>query len=456
MTQTDDRRRHRPTRAAALVAAAALALGGCAAAGEGDGPVTLTYWMWDANQLPAYQECASAFEAANPDVRVNIEQYGWEDYWTQLTARMVAESAPDVFVDHTQQFGKYAGFGQILDLEDRVEESGIDLDQYQPGLVDLWRGADGGLYGMPKDWDTVGLYYNADLLAEAGIDPAEMWRLEWNPQDGGSFERLLARLTVDRNGVRGDEPGFDSERVAVYGMGYGEAGGGFGQAQWASFALSTGWTYADRNPWPTRLAYDDPAFIETIGWYRSLIEKGYMPPLAAATSGIGVIESMGSGAYATLVEGAWNARAMSELQGVDIRVAPTPVGPSGQRASVFNGVSDAVYAGTPHPDEAWRWVEYLAGRDCQDAVATHARVFPAIAESSTIAVAAFEELGVDAQAFAVHVEDGTGVQAPVTGSWARIQSVMAPAMDAVLALQRDPSSLAAANDRVNAVLADDS
>lgn len=451
-------RARRGRRAAAVGAAlsATLALAGCAGPADADAPVTITYWMWDANQVPGYQQCATDFEAANPDVLINIEQYGWDDYWTQLTARMVAESAPDVFVDHAQQFGKYASFDQILDVEDRVEESGLDLEQYQPGLVDLWRGPEGGLYGLPKDWDSVGLFFNAALVAEAGYTPEDLWELEWNPQDGGTFEQFLARLTVDENGVRGDQPGFDKDRVAVHGMGYNESGGGFGQVQWAPFALSNGWTYAERNPWPTELAYEDPAFAEAITWYRSLVDKGYMPPLAVATSGIGTIESMGSGSYATLIEGAWNARAMSELQGVDVGTAPTPIGPSGQRASVYNGLSDAIYAGTPHPDEAWRWVEYLATPECQDVVAEQARVFPAITTASEKAVAAFEEIGVDADAFAVHVEEGTGVLPPVTGRWAEVQSIMQPTMDSVLSFRSDPSSLAAADARVDRLFASDS
>ncbi|WP_278235807.1 sugar ABC transporter substrate-binding protein [Isoptericola sp. AK164] len=450
------RRLRRP---AALVATGVLALAGCATpsgTGGPDGQVTLTYWMWDANQVPGYQQCAQDFEAENPDVLVNLEQYGWDDYWTQLTARMVAESAPDVFVDHAQQFGKYASFDQILDISDRVEASDIDLDQYQDGLVDLSRGPDGGLYGLPKDWDTVGLFYNADMVAEAGYAPEDLWELEWNPRDGGTFEEFLARMTVDENGVRGDEPGFDPSRVDVYGLGYNESGGGFGQVQWAPYALSNGWTYADTNPWPTSFDYDDPALAEAIGWWRSLIEKGYMPPLPVATSGIGTIESLGSGGYAALIEGSWNSRAMAELQGVDVRVAPTPVGPTGERASVFNGLSDAIYAGTEHPDEAWRWVEYLASPACQDVVAAEGRVFPAISSSSEKAVATFSELGIEADAFAVHVEDGTGTLSPVTDRWSEVQSIMQPAMDEVMSSTDDPGPiLADADARVDRVMADE-
>ena len=452
-------KRFQLTRAAAAVAflgAGSLALGltgcGTAVAADDADTDTLTYWMWDSNQIPGYQKCATAFEQQNPDILINIEQYGWGDYWTQLTARMVAESAPDVFVDHAQQFGKYASFDQILDISEYIEESGLDMDQYQDGLTDLWKGEDGGIYGLPKDWDTVGLFYNADMLADAGYTAEDLEKLEWNPKDGGTFEKFLAHMTIDQNGVRGDEEGFDPNRVATYGLGYNEAGDGFGQVQWAAFAFSTGWYYGDQNPWPRQMDYDDPRFKETIDWYRGLIKKGYIPPLSIATSGIGTLESLGSGGYATLIEGSWNARAMSEMGGVNVQVAPTPIGPQGKRASMFNGLSDAVYAGTDHPDKAWRWVEYLASRECQDMVADEARVFPAIKESSDRAVAKFEELGINAEAFNVHVQDHTTFLSPVTYNWAQIQSIMAPTMDAIFSFQADMDSLDPANARVNGLL----
>ena len=41
----------------------------------------IDYWLWDANQQPAYQKCADKFKEANPNVNVKITQYGWDDYW---------------------------------------------------------------------------------------------------------------------------------------------------------------------------------------------------------------------------------------------------------------------------------------------------------------------------------------------------------------------------------------
>lgn len=258
-------------------------------------------------------------------------------------------------------------------------------------------------------------------------------------------------MTIDENGVRGDEEGFDPNNVEVYGMGYGESGGGYGQVQWSAFALSNGWLYANESPWPTSFNYGEQSFVDTIAWYTGLIEKGYMPSFAQATSGIGATDALAAGGYATLVEGSWNARNLVEKEGVSLQVAPTPIGPSGERASVLNGLGDSIWAGTPNPDEAWAWVSYLGSPECQLVVGEQARVFPAISEATDVAVAAFEEIGVNAEAFAVHVDEGTTVTSPVVDKWAQLQTIMNPAMDSIFAGSAEPDSLVRANEQVNAL-----
>ena len=57
------------------------------------------------------------------------------------------------------------------------------------------------------------------MTDSAGLTAEQMANLDWNPQDGGSYEKAIAHLTVDKNGVRGDEAGFDKNNVAVYGLG---------------------------------------------------------------------------------------------------------------------------------------------------------------------------------------------------------------------------------------------
>ena len=177
-----------------LAAAMPITLAACSSdsSSASSGPVTLAYALWDSNQQPAYQACADAFTQANPNIHIKITQAAWTQYWQNLTTEMTAGNDPDVFTDHVAYYPQLVKNNQILDISSQVAADKIDLGQYQAGLADLWV-KDGRRYGLPKDWDTIALVYNTAMLKSAGIDPATLASLTWNPTDGGSFEQLIAK-----------------------------------------------------------------------------------------------------------------------------------------------------------------------------------------------------------------------------------------------------------------------
>ncbi|MEH3077768.1 MAG: sugar ABC transporter substrate-binding protein [Quadrisphaera sp.] len=437
---------------AAATAALALTVTGCASYGVdqgGDGESgTITYWMWDSAQLPAYQQCATDFHATNPDVDVQIEQFGWDDYWNKLFTGFVAGSAPDVFVDHTSRFGEFAARGLIEPLDDRVAASGLDLGQYVPGSAELWVGPDGKRYGLPKDFDTVGMFYNAEMATEAGLTPEQMNALTWNPTDGGTFEKAIAHLTVDTNGVRGDEPGFDKSSIATYGLGLENSGEAFGQTQWSWFTQTTGWSPVDE-AWGTTFHYDDPRFQQSISWWTGLVDKGYMPPLSL-TQGGSLDQQLQAGKYALITNGSWNIANYSKLKGLQLAVAKTPVGPEGRR-TMTNSLGDSISTTSQNKGAAWKWVRYLASPACQDVVARGGIVFPAIASTTPAAVETLSKTGLDVTAFTDPIADGETFPYPEILQASEVQSIMGTAMDQVVGGQAPASSLTAVNGRVEAV-----
>lgn len=421
---------------------------GAGDAGSGTGEID--YWMWDSAQLPLYQACADAFTAANPDVTVKLSQFGWDDYWTKITTGFVSGTAPDVFVDHLSKYPEFVSNSQLVALDDFITQDEVPTDIYQPGLAELWVAEDGKRYGLPKDWDTIALFYNQDKTTEAGLTKEQMDSLEWNPVDGGTYEQAIAKLTVDANGVRGDEPGFDKDNIATYGLALTESGGSNGQTQWSMYTGSNDWQFTNAETWGTEYNYDDPKFQETIGWWRSLIEKGYMPPLEKTVGASGT-EQFGAGNYAMITEGSWQTNTITSTQGIEVGIAPTPIGPTGERASMFNGLADSIWAGSDNQAAAWKWVKYLASPECQDTVGAAAVVFPAIPSGTEAAKAAFEAKGIDVTPFTMQVDDDTTFLFPITDHAAAIQQIMKSAMDNVMNFSADPSSLTAANDQVNAL-----
>ncbi|MBS1907776.1 MAG: sugar ABC transporter substrate-binding protein [Actinobacteria bacterium] len=426
-------------------ATAAVALTSCSGGG-GSSSSTVQYWLWDANQLPAYQQCATDFQKANPGTTIKITQLGWDDYWTKLNNAMAAGNAPDVFTDHLAKYPDFIKTKQLLSLDDLK----VDYSAYNEGLADLWVGPDGKRYGTPKDWDTVAIYYNKKMATDAGLTEDQMNHLTWNPDDGGTYGQAIAKLTVDKNGKHGDEPGFDKNNVAVYGFGLNQSGGGTGQVQWSFLTATTGWTHTDKNPWGTHYNYDDPRFQKTIAWWAGLVDKGYMAKLET-TVGSNAADTFGAGKSAINVNGDWMLGQFSSYKGIDLGIAPTPVGPNGKSMSMFNGLADSIWAGTKNPEGSKKWVTYLASAACQDVVGTKGVVFPATKSGTDKAMAAFKAKGLDVSAFTSHVTDKTTFLFPITDNAAKIDGIMTPAMDAVVSGQAKASSLTAANDQVNAL-----
>ncbi len=450
----------RNVRALAALAIVPFALAACSSGGTDAGTTgdtsggaagkTISYWLWDANQLPSYQKCADAFTTES-GINVKIEQYGWDDYWSGLTNNFVAGNAPDVFTDHVSQYPQFASQGQLLDINPLVAKDKVDLSIYQDGLADLWVDQKGARYGLPKDWDTIAVFYNSDMATTAGLTADQMSTLDWNPTDGGTYEQAIAAMTVDTNGVHGNQPGFDKTKVAVYGLGLAGSGGAFGQTEWSMYAMANGFEYADKNPWGTQWNFGSPAFTDTMQWWRSLIEKGYMPSLEIAQSGVSLQENYGAGKYAMVTEGSWNTNSYMTLSGVKTALAPTPVGPTGKRASLFNGLADSIWSGTKQPEAAWEWVKFLGSARCQDIVAADAIVFPAVKSSLSIAEAAFTAKGYDTSAFTVHVKDGTTHLAPIADHFADMNAAMTAAGETFMSFKGETDVYVKANDEVNAL-----
>jgi multiple sugar transport system substrate-binding protein len=443
-----------PTRVAAALVAVALAgtVAACTKASSTDtGPVTLNYWLWDDNQLASYQSCADAFHSANPNITIKITQTAWAQYWQNLTTQLTSGDAPDVWTDHASYYPQFVTSNQILDIQPYVDRDKVDLSQYQAGLADLFV-KDGKRYGLPKDWDTMALVYNSTLMSAQGIDPASLNNLTWNPTDGGSLQQVIAKATVDKNGHNGLDPAFDKNNVAVYGFLPEWADGSQGQNGWGDLAVSNGFTYLDKNPWGTHYNYNDPKLAATITWFKELIDKGYAPQFDKQST-LGRDAVMDAGQGAITITGSWNINTyLSATAKQKYAFAPLPVGPTGRRTAI-NGLSDAIYAGTQHKEQAWQWVKFLGSSACQDLVAANAVVFPAITEATAKALAAHQAKGQDVHMFTDEAAAANGTFfLPITDHGNEISQTVQDAIQSVILGQSDAASaLKKANDTVNAM-----
>lgn len=435
-----------PTAAPEVPAAEAPAAEAPAASGEA---VTLEYWLWDSAQLPAYQKCADAFTAANPAIKVNITQKGWDDYWSGVQNGMIAGNAPDVFTDHLAKYPEFASKGQLVDIQPYVDRDQVDLSIYLTGLADLWT-RDGKRYGLPKDWDTIAIVYNQDMLDKAGVTLEELNSATWNPEDGGTFAQLIAKLTLDENGKNGLDPAFDKTKVVQYGFVPDGPADTYGQTGWSWLAATTGWRHVDEI-WGTKYNYDDPRVIATMQWFADMMAKGHMMPLELVSS-LGGSAAFNAGKGALHSQGSWMIGSFIKDAPFTFGFARLPQGPEGRR-SMFNGLADSIWVGTKHPDAAWQWVKFLASPECANIVGDAGVVFPAQQSGVDRAIAAYKAKGVDVSAFTDQATEPNGTFLfPVTDHASEIVAIVGPVMQSILLGQvKAADVLPAANAEVNAL-----
>ena len=162
-----------------------------------------------------------------------------------------------------------------------------------------------------------------------------------------------------------------------------------------------------------------------------------------------------SGRVAMVPVGSWMSTFFKRQARFDFIYVPLPTGPSGQRASMRNGVAHSIWRGTKHLPQAWAWLRYLGSAECQQVVARHGVVFPAAKGLAAVAAGVQRQQGIEPGAFlqAADPAHSLGFAPPVVDRGAEIVDLINGAIEASLLLRAQPAAaLKAANDKAHAVL----
>ena len=119
------------------------------------------------------RQVLEGFEEKNPDIEVRYEPISGT-YMTLIQTRIAAGTPPDLFTLSDVNAPDLIAAGVLMPLDEWIERDGVDLDDFYPNLLNAFR-HDGKIYGLPKDYNTLGLFYNKDMLAEAGVSPPQTW-----------------------------------------------------------------------------------------------------------------------------------------------------------------------------------------------------------------------------------------------------------------------------------------
>lgn len=397
-------------------AAGTTALAGCSGVAERWGfsgnseesRVHLTYGLWDGFQQVGYQKSIDEFTKAHPHISVTINQIPYDSYQQKVTASYISGNAPDLFWVNTPFLANWIDQGLIRDLTDRIDHDNIDLSIYFPELVKLHQ-RNGRTYGLPKDWDTIAFYYNRTYFKKLGVPPPR--KLDWNPDDGGSFLKFLRRITVDKHGRTAAESGFDPHNVETYAIGVPNDP----QSGYGSWLPDNGGNIIPE-AFASRFSLDTPQNKQTFEFLLKTLDAEHV--LAPANemgpngNGDNAQALFAKKRIALYMTGDWNTNALGQLgSGFDIGTIRLPSGPKGN-FTVFNGLTDAVNTDTPHPDEAWQLAKWLGGKRSQTILGSGGYIFPAIQQLAPLFAHYWKKKDVDVQAF-LDAANGKTVNYPV-------------------------------------------
>lgn len=299
--------------------------------------VHITYALWDSNQEKGIRKMADEFESKNSGIKIDLQVVGWADYWTMLEAAGTGGSLPDTFWMHSNEIYKYASNNMLMDLTDKINKSTeVKLSNYPEGLVKIYN-QNNKQYAIPKDYDTIGLWYNKTMFDKAGISyPDETWT--WDKL----YEAAKKLTTSD-------------------GKQYGFLAPLHNQEGYYNFVYQNGGTIITDKK---ESGYDDPKTIEAMKYYVKFVNDGLSPKIFDDAARA---QAMQNGLCAMGLFGSWNLSgfAANDYMAKNFNVAVLPSANDGKRASIFNGLGNAISANTKHPEEAWKWIQYLSSKEGQ-------------------------------------------------------------------------------------------
>jgi multiple sugar transport system substrate-binding protein len=379
----------------------------------------VTVRLWDKLVAEAYRQSFAAFTQAHPDIEVRTHLVTWSTYFDTLRTDVAADNADDIFWLNNAHFAEYADNGRLMDIGRTLGPDAASA--WKPAVVEQYtRG--GVLWGVPQLTDGgIAVYYNVDLLAAAGVDPAQLNNLRWSPNSDDTLRALLARLTVDADGHVAGTPGFDGSRVRQWG--YNAANDSLGI--YLNYIGSAGGKFQRGE----EFAFDNPAAIEAFRYIVGLINDDHVsPPASATNNNINFLSNQFlAGRIALFQAGTYRlARVFREAR-FHWGVAMLPIGPEG-RVSVTNGLVASGNSASKHPDAVRQVLAWMGSTDGNAFVGRNGAAIPAVLSAQPVYFDYWTTQGVDVTPF-VTVLDGPHTSMPGGAGFTAGEQALKPYFD---------------------------
>lgn len=293
------------------------------------GVTTINYMTFSAvpNQEDTLREIVKAFEAENPEIRINLIFVPWNDYFLKLSTMFSGGTPPDAFEINYENFVEYAADGLLMPLDELNY-----TNHFEPNEVFTEKSFNafsyqGKQYGFPESFSTVVLFYNKEIFDKKGVEyPSANW--SWIDE----FNAAL-KLTDKENGIWGV---FQPIQFWEFYKVIAQNGGSILNGK--------------------EVTVNNIAGVNALKWLIDKPKYGIMPTDVEA-AGLSPEDLFVMGKLAMLHTGIWmfsKFRDEAEFEW-DIEVEP------GMSTKATHYFANAVVASvnTPHKEAVWKWLKFL-------------------------------------------------------------------------------------------------
>ncbi|MEZ0536821.1 ABC transporter substrate-binding protein [Caldicellulosiruptoraceae bacterium PP1] len=272
------------------------------------GPIQLEFWNGFTG--PDGKGIAKLVDIFNQKyqgkIQVKMQVMQWGAYYDKIVTAVVSGKAPDIGIMHLDSIAKYANKGILLPLDEFASKLKLSENDFIPVV---WKAGiiNGKRYGIPLDVHPLALYYNVDLLKQAGYDHP--------PANREEFLDLAKKCTKDTDGDgKIDQWGFAMP-----------PGWPSSQIYWAYLHQFGGKAFDDYLK-ITKPLFNSKEGIEALQFLVDTIFKYKISP--ANIQQDGEVTLFKQGKLAMQLNGIWMIQGYKEQKGLNFMTAPVPqIGP---------------------------------------------------------------------------------------------------------------------------------
>lgn len=310
-------------------------------------PVTIKYAFWGSPvEKKVVEGICKQFEEKNPGIKVEALHIP-SDYESKMNTMIAANNAPDMAYLQSAQAYQLAEAGKLFNVYEMLgKDPEFKLEDYVPQAFYEW--APGKAIGRRIGIAAYALYYSVDAVKEAGVTlpVTQEEALTWD-----EFVKIAQKLTIDKNGKRADEPGFDPNNIKQYGF------------TWPNFWVNIYYFLQENDadyisPDGTKFTLDSPQAIEVIQNLADLIHKYHVSPTPVQQKSLpNISTSLATRRVAMQMDGNWNCADLAQAKvNFDIAVLPKMLRSRG----IVDCGPIGIFNSTKHLNETWKLYKFAA------------------------------------------------------------------------------------------------